>query len=221
MSCSQCQGIETVFNKKNAMKELAKYQRKGPSKTTSILIDSLKTEGIEGMTLLDIGGGVGTIQHELLKDGITNVINVEASSAYIEATKEEAERQGHADKISYHQGDFIDTASDISMTDVVTLDRVICCYHDMEKLVGSSIVLAKKFYGLVYPRDKWWVKIGHAVMNTFLRLKSSDFRIYIHSQKDVHAVLQSNDFEQSFYWKNWYWQIEVFKKVENSRKETL
>ena len=133
MGC--CQSIETHFNKKTVAKELKRYREKGPLKVTRVLIEALKAEGIEGMTLLDIGGGVGSIQHELLKAGVSNIINVEASKAYIEAAKEEAERQGHADQVSHHHGNFIDLAPDIPQVDIVTLDRVICCYHDMQALV--------------------------------------------------------------------------------------
>ena len=139
MDCCQCQGIETTFNKKYALKDLNKYREKGPSKTTNSLINFLKTEGVEGKSLLDIGGGVGTIQHELLKLGVTRVINVEASTAYHEVAKEEAEQQGQIDKIQFHKGNFIDLAENIPPVDIVTLDRVICCYPDMEKLVEKKL----------------------------------------------------------------------------------
>ncbi len=97
MDCCQCQGIETTFDKKNALKELKKYHMKGPSKTTNSLINFFKTEGVEGKSLLDIGGGVGTIQHELLTLGVTSVINIEASTAYHEIGKR---KQNIKDKLT-------------------------------------------------------------------------------------------------------------------------
>jgi hypothetical protein len=66
MNCCQCQGLETLFNEQYVTKELSRYRNKGPEKTTRLLIDALKAEGVQGMALLDIGGGVGVIQHELL-----------------------------------------------------------------------------------------------------------------------------------------------------------
>ena len=65
----QCQGMETFFDNKTAVGDLKAYRKKGPSKTTRMLIDALKAQGVEDMTLLDIGGGVGAIQHELLNSG--------------------------------------------------------------------------------------------------------------------------------------------------------
>ena len=107
MNCCQCCGIDKVFSAKVAAKELKAYRKNGPHKATSVLIDALKAEGAEGMTLLDIGGGVGAIQHELLKDGVTTATNVDASSAYSEAAKQEADRLGLSDRVTYHFGDFV------------------------------------------------------------------------------------------------------------------
>src|SRR5947207_5244489 len=150
MDCCQCKGIETLFNEKEARNRLRAYHEDGPSKTTRMLIEALKAEGVEGMTLLDIGGGVGAVQHELLRAGVERATGVEASTAYVKAAQEEAERQGHADRVSYHHANFVDIAPQIPPADIVTLDRVICCYHDMQALVGLSVAKAGRLYGLVY-----------------------------------------------------------------------
>ena len=83
--CSQCIGIEREFDQKLANEELQKYRNEGPIENTLALIDALKAEGISGAALLDIGGGIGAIQHELLKAGVSSCINVEVSQAYIDA----------------------------------------------------------------------------------------------------------------------------------------
>ena len=79
MTCRQCKGIEKVFDEKEANRGLRKYRKNGPDKTTKILIDAIISRGVDGKTLLDIGGGVGAIQHELLKAGASKSIGVEAS----------------------------------------------------------------------------------------------------------------------------------------------
>jgi magnesium-protoporphyrin O-methyltransferase len=215
MECRQCQGIETTFNNKLASKELKKYREKGPNKTTHAMIDFLENEGIEEMTLLDIGGGVGTIQHELLKSGMSRVISVDASSSYIYISKQEAEHQGLINRVTYHHGNFIDLASNIPITDVVTLDRVICCYPDMNKLVENSLAHARNYYGIVFPKDTWWMKVGMTLINTFQKLRRSDFRGYVHSKKRIHEIIQSNNFERCFDQKSGFWQIEVYKKSKD------
>jgi magnesium-protoporphyrin O-methyltransferase len=213
MSCCQCQGIETFFNKKTATRELKQYRRKGPRKTTRMLIDALKAEGVDGMALLDIGGGIGIIQHELLSAGADSVTNVEASTAYIEAVKEEARRQGHADRVSFYHGDFVDLAPDIPSADIVTLDRVICCYHDMKALVGLSSARAGKLYGVVYPRDTWWTRIGLAIGNFVFGVLRNPFRIFVHPTEAVEAVVRGNGLEPRFYRQTAIWQVVVYGRV--------
>jgi len=210
--------LRTYFDQKTAAKDIKRYHKKGPDKTTRILIDALKAEGIEGTTLLDIGGGVGAIQHELLRAGASSTINVEASKAYIEATKEEAERQGHADRVRHHHGNFVDLAPDIPQADIVTLDRVICCYHDMQALVGLSSALARRSYGVVYPRDTWWVKVGNAVQNFVYWIRRNPFRLFVHPTEAVDAMVRDNGFKRRFYRKDGTWQVVVFTRAGKETK---
>lgn len=79
MNCCQCEGIEAFFDDKTAARELKRYRKKGADKTTRILIEALQTEDVSGKTLLDIGGGIGAIQHELMSSGAATVTNVDAS----------------------------------------------------------------------------------------------------------------------------------------------
>src|SRR3972149_6454378 len=104
MSCAQCQGIERMFDRRAAERELRQYRAAGPGGTTRLLIDALKAEGVAGLTLLDIGGGVGAIQHELLRAGARSATAVDASSAYLDAARAEVARLGHADRGVYHPG---------------------------------------------------------------------------------------------------------------------
>ena len=213
MSCSQCVGIEREFDQKLTTKELQQYRSEGPIKATQLLIDALLAEGISNMTLLDIGGGVGVIQHELLKAGVSNCISVEAAQAYIKAAKEEAKRQGHADRIKHLHGDFVDLAKDIPQCDIVTLDRVVCCYHDGKALVEKSVALTKSLYGLVYPLDNWSSRIAGFMENMGHRLHRSPFRFFVHSPKMVEEILRKRGFERKFYRESGMWQIVVYRHV--------
>ena len=85
MGCCQCQGIENMFDKKAAKRELKRYLKKGPSKTTSMLLDAIHDKGVQGLDFLDIGGGIGAIQYDLIKAGASSGTSIEASSAYIDA----------------------------------------------------------------------------------------------------------------------------------------
>lgn len=213
MDCCQCQGIETKFDQKYAAKKLKQYRKDGPKKTTLQLIEALQVEDSQGLELIDIGGGVGDIQHALLSNGVRSAINIEASSAYLRACQEEAERQGHAEQITHFQGNFVDLAGDIPSADIVTLDRVICCYDDMVQLVELSAQKAKRFYGVVYPRDKWWVKLGNLLYYNLRNwLQRSPLRNFVHPTKAVEDVIQKNGLERCFYREMGPWQVVVFSR---------
>ena len=210
--CRHCQGLDSLFDDKNAKKELKAYRRKGPSKTTQILIDVLKAENVAGMSLLDIGGGVGAIQHELLNAGVSNSTHVDASASYLEASRQEAERLGHTNNVAYAFGNFVDLAPEIQPTDIVTLDRVICCYPDMPALVNLSAARAKTFYAVVYPRDTWWMKLGMAAINFGSWLLRKPYRFFVHPTAAVNTIVQNNGLQQLIRRKTFIWQVVVYNR---------
>ncbi|MFQ6046328.1 MAG: methyltransferase domain-containing protein [Gemmatimonadales bacterium] len=212
MSCCQCVGIEREFSGRRANWDLARYRRRGPGKPTLFLIEALRRIGVEGRTLLDIGGGVGVIQQELLKSGASRVTAVEASPAYVAAARSEAERAGVADRVSYRSGDFVDLASDVSAAHFVTMDKVICCYPYLDELLGAGAAKAKLALGLVYPRDNWPVRLGVRVHNLIRRLFRHPFRAFVHPASAVAAVARSHGLEQVFYRKTVIWQVVVYAR---------
>jgi SAM-dependent methyltransferase len=200
------------FDAQHAAEHLRAYRKKGPQGLTRALIDALGAGGVVGETVLDIGGGVGAIHHELLRSGAAAAVDVDASRAYVSVAREEAERQGHADRVHYLVGDFVALADDVDPADVVALDRVICCYANMAALVGRSAALARRRYGLVYPRDTWLGRVGIAFLNAGLRLSRSSFRVYLHRTAEVDAVLAAHGLVKRLHRTTLIWQLAVFER---------
>ena len=211
MNCN-CDGFEEEFDQKNADGDLDRYRRNGPDRTTQILLDALKYEGVQGMTLLDIGGGVGVVQHELLKAGLKTATCVEASNSYASAAREETERQGHSDRIKVHFGNFVDLAESLPTADIVTLDRVICCYKDMRTLVSLSAAHASKLYGVVYPRDHLVTKAGAALENIFNGLLGKKYRAYVHSTTAVDKLIRKAGLSRRSDHQTFIWQVVVYAR---------
>ena len=130
MSCAQCEGIEAKFDERTIRKKLRRYRHRGPDRTTRMLIDDLRRAlddaGASGVTLLDIGAGIGAIHHDLLTDRVARAVHVDASSASLRLAREETARRGHAERVEFVPGDFVAMAGAVHAADVVTLDRVIC-----------------------------------------------------------------------------------------------
>lgn len=212
MNCCQLQGIEEIFNDQLANKELSQFRTKGPSKTTRLLTEALKKEKLQGLSLLDIGGGVGAIQYELLEAGCQSATDVDASKAFLHAARDEAQRRGLAERVNYQHGNFVELAPQVPAADIVTLDRVICCFDDMEKLVDLSAGHARRLYGLVFPRDTWWIRLGLAMMNVILRVRRSSYRGFAHSTRAVEALVRNHGLKRSFYRRTFFWQVLVYSR---------
>ena len=210
MDCCQCQGIESMFDKKSAKRDLKRYLKKGPSTTTKILLNAVNKIGVQGMTFLDIGGGIGAIQYALIKWGALNGVSIEASSAYIDSIKEETGENNLTEKVVFKHGDFTTIASDLNSSDIVTLDKVICCYDDMNRLVDLSSKLARKIYAVVYPRDNWWIKLFLPIINFYPKIKGSSFRLFIHPTNKVEDIIIKNGLKRIYNTTRLFWQVAVF-----------
>jgi 2-polyprenyl-3-methyl-5-hydroxy-6-metoxy-1,4-benzoquinol methylase len=213
MAFSQCQcGTPNMFGKRAAARRLKQYRRHGPDGTTKMLLDALAAEGVEGLSLLDIGGGVGTIALELLKSGVTSATEVDASPAYVTAARAQARERALTDRLQCREGDFVALAEDVPPAGIVTLDRVICCYPNMHALVGESAAKAERLYGAVYPRDIWLVRIARAMTNVGARLLRNPLRLYVHRTVDVDAVIRSHGLLPRFHRNAGFWQVTVYAR---------
>lgn len=212
MTSCQCQGIEQCFNPRLVTQELDRYRKKGASKSTRRLIAALEAQGVTGMTLLDIGGGVGAIPHALLQDGVSTVTAVDASTAYLNAARDEAQRRGLSERIQFEHGNFVDLAPGVAPADIVTLDRVLCCYDDMSALVDRSAARATHLYGLVYPRAMWWLQPFKWLYTRIANLTRFKMRFFLHSPAAVDAIVRGHGFERRFYDTVGLWQVIVYAR---------
>ena len=214
--CSHCRDAGDFFNLKTARRELRHFKKRGPIKSTRLLVDALKSRDIRNAYLLDIGGGVGIIQHELFGRGIAGATQVDASMAYIEVSGEEAKVNGYGDRVNYRFGDFVDLAPELSEADITTLDRVICCYPDMPELVRQSTSKTRCWYGAVYPVDRWYTRWGVRVVNLYFKLTGSDFRVYVHSEAEIDRIIREAEFKQQQHTRTLIWNITLYERTTKS-----
>jgi magnesium-protoporphyrin O-methyltransferase len=217
MSCAQCKGIEHQFDQGEARKKLRQFRRRGPDKTTRLLIEELRAalsaSDVHDAVLLDIGAGLGAIHHELLDGRVSRAVHVDASTAQLAAAREETERRGHSSRVEFVFGDFVALADAVPSADIVTLDRVICCYDDMNGLVQRSARKAGRFYGAVYPRQIGWMRIAIATINLIQRLKRSTFRVFLHDPAAIDATLRDAGLERRAMRRTLGWEVVVYARA--------
>jgi precorrin-6B methylase 2 len=213
MTRCECSGHETTFDTKMAEDDLRRYRSRGPDRPIRQLVEALRSGGVDGATLIDIGGGIGAVPFELLGLGAASAISVDASSAFVTTARAEAERRGVADRIRYVEGDFVDVATKVERADLVTLCRSICCYGDMPALLGAAADRARRSVGVVYPRDTWWSRAGATVFNVVLHVARDGFRFHVHREGEMDRVLRSAGFERRSIARGLIWQVAVYDRA--------
>ena len=219
MTCCQCEGIERQFGSKVARWELRRFRRRGPIGTTRVLIEALRRDGIAGASILDVGGGIGAIHHELLAAGAREATHVDVSPDYLDVAREEAQRRGHAKRVQFVRGDFVELAPGLPSADIVTLDRVICCYPDVEALVAVSAAKARRVYGAIYPREGWWMRLSLGAVNVINRLRRTAFRVYLHPPATIDAILRRHGLAPRSAQRTLAWEVVLYTRSHGSIAE--
>jgi hypothetical protein len=213
MSSCDCSGHQNVFSERMAERDLRRYLADGPDRPTKVLLEAIQERGVVDATLLDVGGGVGVVQFELLAAGLGSVQSVDGSPAFVAVARREADRRGIGDRIVQHTGDLVALAPAVPTADVVTLVRVVCCYDRMPELVGRSADRARRMIGLVYPRDAWWTRLGARVMNIAFHVARDPFRIHVHREREMDRLIRAAGFERQVLRRGPLWQVALYVRA--------
>ena len=209
--CDHCQETADLFDDTKAKTELRKYRKNSPpNKCIRLLIDGLKTLDLKDKTLLDVGGGVGMIPCELLEEGASESTLVEALRPYLEVAEKEAQRRGYGQQAAFKHGDFVDLAPDLPEADLVTLDRVFCCYPHMERLVRASTAKASRWYGVTYPKDRWYGRAIEAMASVYCWACDMDFRMYVHS--GIEEAIREEGFKPFYQVETILWKVDLYER---------
>ncbi len=179
----------------------------------SSMVQYLVSRGVDGADLLEVGGGVGAIQLEFLKAGVAKSVNIELSSGYEEAAQRLASDEGFEDRITRQLGDFVEHQHEFESADIVVMNRVVCCYPWMERMMEAAVGKAGKYLALTFPREKWWMKSGTWSVNVFMGLRKCDFRAFVHPVADIESVATSAGFVVCHTDNNLAWQALVLERA--------
>jgi len=149
----------------------------------------------------------------LLKDVAKEATHVDASSAYLKVATEEAKRIGHEAQVKFIHADFTDVADELPQVDVVTLDRVVCCYPNMRGLLKAASSKSRTAIALTYPRDVWWMRAVVKVGNFFQRLKNDPFRLFVHSVTEIETLLNGEGLKRISTRKLFVWEMSLYQRL--------
>jgi len=203
---------EIQFGIERAERDFERYRRRGAEDITRILLKELRRRPLRGKELLDIGGGIGVIGWELADADVASTTLVEASPAYLDVARREVERRSASRRTKFVLGDFTLVAGTLPKADVVTLDRVVCCYPDAEALLRAAATCTRQLLALTYPRDRWYVRVITSVQNLMRRMRGSAFRTFVHSPQRMSSVLESAGFVRDSTRGTLVWMVDVYQR---------
>jgi hypothetical protein len=208
MTCD-CAATDRHFGTARAQKELAAYRRHGPKGTARLVLRLLRETHTRADTLLDIGAGIGILHHELLADGVHTAVHVEAARAYVRAAQEEASRRSQAARVQFLHGDFLALAPTLMPADLVTLDRVVCCYPELDPLLVASAARARRYWAASFPRDRWYTRLHARWQNHFRARAGNAFRTFVHPVARIYDLLSYSGLRPLRVWRGPIWEVVI------------
>jgi magnesium-protoporphyrin O-methyltransferase len=185
----------------------ARYRKKGLDKTAQAMVEMLAERGLEGATVLEVGGGAGEIQLELLRRGAASATNLELSPAYEPEAAALIAEAGLAGRVQRRQVDIAIDPDAVEPADIVVLNRVVCCYPDYARLLGAAADHARHHLVFSHPPRNAVSRAVVATQNLLLRVSGREFRVFVHPPAAMLAVLAEHGMHLRDAHRGAVWQV--------------
>ena len=87
-ACCGRDAYAKLFDEKNARSDAQTYLKKGLDPTAQRMVAEIVNRGVVGASVLEVGGGIGALEIELLRAGAARATNVELVGTYEQAARE-------------------------------------------------------------------------------------------------------------------------------------
>jgi magnesium-protoporphyrin O-methyltransferase len=193
---------------------LRRYQKKGLDKLERRMVADVGTEGLEHARVLEIGGGVGTIQAELLTAGAERGEVIEVVPAYEPYALQLARIKGIESRTTFRVVDVLEQPDRVAPADIVVLNRVVCCSPDGVRLTAVSARLADRRLLMSYPRDRWLARLVVRLTNSVFRMMGKSFRVFLHPRQSLHAAALAEGLVVADTGNTIAWEFATFRRAQ-------
>ena len=204
--CCDPRGCDAFFGERFARRVAKRYRAKGLDRTAQRIVDFLADQGIDGATVLEIGGGVGEIGLELLRRGASSVTNLELSPGYEEHAAALVAENGFTGRVHRRLVDIAADPGDVAAADLVVLHRVVCCYPDYERLLGAAADHCRVRLAFSHPPRNLVSRAIIASQNAICGLSRRDFRAFVHPPAAMVGVVEAQGMRPAFRHAGRVWQ---------------
>ena len=205
--CCEPQGYGDTFGAGYSRVLARAYRRRGLDRTATRMVGFLREQVLDGASVLEIGGGVGALQLELLRLGAGRATNLELVDSYEGDAAVLAEEAEMADRITRRQVDLATAPEAVDPHDVVVLHRVVCCYPDYERLLGAAAGRARRALVFSHPPAHAMSRAMFAAENGWRRLRGNPFRAYIHDPGALASAAEQTGLRPSYEHRGLGWHV--------------
>jgi hypothetical protein len=216
VSCCTSAGYRTIFGRKVVERDARRYRRKGLTGSAGWILQVLHDDGVADRSVLEVGGGIGGLQIELLEAGANHATNVEIIDTYEATARSLIAEHGLEARVERHIADYAQHPDHAPAADIVIMHRVICCYPDPDTLTAAACAQARDRVAITIPRDTPWVKLGFWGMNACLRLRRIAFRGYVHPQARILEVANSHGFHATHHQRGALWESLILQHASST-----
>ncbi|MFC9918781.1 SAM-dependent methyltransferase [Agromyces binzhouensis] len=197
-----------VFDERFAGDLERRYRRRGLTRAERRVADQVEGSGVAGTSVLEVGGGIGAIQLELLGHGATRSTNLELSAAYEDRARALLDEAGRAADVRRIVGiDLAIDGADVPVADHVVLHRVVCCYPDAVRLLAASAAHARRTVVFSHPPRTWVTRAFVGMANLMMRMRGEEYRGYVHSPVAMYDALRRAGFTIDSVARAGWWRI--------------
>src|SRR3954453_24046468 len=193
-----------------------RYRKRGLDKASRRMVAFLEQRGLEGVTVLEVGGGVGEIQIELLERGAARTINLELLGGYDEEAGRLLRERGLEGRAERRLQDIAVAPESVEPADVVVLHGVVCCYPDYERLLGAAAGHARHTVVFSYPPRNVMSRTWVAGANLVLRLMRREYRTFAHPPRAMLDALERRGLQETFAQHSLVWQVAGLERASSA-----
>jgi magnesium-protoporphyrin O-methyltransferase len=201
-----------MFSPRVARRTLTRYREKGLGSLERRMLETIASEGLDNARVLEVGGGIGAIQAELLAAGADRGEIIELASAYEPFAGELARELGVEERSSFRIEDVLENPGAVEPADLVVLNRVVCCSPDGVRLVATASRLCRRTLAVSFPRSRLLVRGGLGLVNGAMRIMGRSFRVFVHPRSALLAAAEAEGLELTETGDTLAWEFVVLRR---------